>query len=194
MVFVTFFGEEKTHVSHPAGFRMTLPLIVLAVLSTVAGFIELPHTLGHVQMFTDFLKPVLPEVIVQHSLESMEWLVQTGAAVLSLAGVYVAYYFFIRKPEVADYVHNTSTVLHGFWYSGWGFDTLYNTLFVRPFVYLATINKRDVIDKLYQGLVSMANALNGLLSWTQSGILRWYMIGIVIGAIVMVTLGIWVGK
>jgi NADH-quinone oxidoreductase subunit L len=194
MVFVTFFGTEKTHVSHPAGWRMTLPLIVLAVLSTIGGFIELPHTMGHVQLFTDFLKPVLPEVAIQHNLESLEWLVQLGAGVLSLGGVYIAYYFFIRKPELADYVHNTSTVLHGFWYSGWGFDTVYNTLFVRPFVFLATINKRDVIDKLYDGLVSMANAFNRLLSWTQSGILRWYMIGIVIGAIVMVTLGIWVGK
>ena len=194
MVFVAFFGEEKTHVSHPAGLRMTVPLVVLAVLTTVAGFIELPHTLGHVQLFTDFLKPVLPEVKVQHNLENLEWIVQAGAAVLSLGGVYVAYYFFIRKPALADYVHDTSTMLHDFWYSGWGFDTLYNTLLVRPFVYLATINKRDVVDKLYQGLVSAANALNGLLAWTQSGILRWYMIGIVIGAIVMVTLGIWVGK
>jgi len=194
MVFVTFFGEEKTHVSHPAGWRMTLPLVVLAVLSTVGGFIELPHTMGHMQLFTGFLKPVLPEVIVQPGLEHLEWLVQIGAAALSLSGVYIAYYFFIRKPGLADYIHNTSTVLHDFWYSGWGFDTLYNTLFVRPFVFLATINKRDVVDKLYQGLVSMANALNNLLAWTQSGILRWYMIGIVIGAIVMVTLGIWVGK
>jgi NADH-quinone oxidoreductase subunit L len=194
MVFVTFFGTEKTHVSHPAGWRMTLPLIVLAVLSTVGGFIELPHNVAHVQLFADFLKPVLPEVAVQHNLESFEWIVQLGAAVLSLTGVYIAYYFFIRKPELADYVHNTSTVLHGFWYSGWGFDTLYNTLFVRPFVFIANINKPDVVDKLYQGLVSAANALNRLLAWTQSGILRWYMIGIVIGAIVMVTLGIWVGK
>lgn len=194
MVFVTFFGTEKTHVSHPAGWRMTLPLIVLAVLSTTAGFIELPHTMGHVQLFTGFLKPVLPEVAIQHQLESMEWLVQIGAAVLSLAGVYIAYYFFIRKPGLADYVHSTSTMLHEFWYAGWGFDNLYDTLFVRPFVFLATINKRDIIDKIYDGLVTMANGLNRMLAWTQSGILRWYMIGIVIGAIVMVTLGLWVGK
>src|SRR5688572_10572624 len=44
MIFVTFFGTEKTHIGHLPGISMTLPLVILAALSTFAGFIELPHT------------------------------------------------------------------------------------------------------------------------------------------------------
>jgi NADH-quinone oxidoreductase subunit L len=62
MVFLTFFGEEKTHVGHPAGSLMTVPLIILAVLSLVGGFIDLPHNMGHVTLFSDFLTPILHAV------------------------------------------------------------------------------------------------------------------------------------
>jgi NADH-quinone oxidoreductase subunit L len=194
MVFVTFFGEEKTHVSHHAGNRMTIPLVVLAVLSTLAGFIELPHNMAHVQWFSHFLTPVLPEVILREGIESIEWIIQTVAIVLSLGGVYMAYYFFIKKPDLADYVKSTSTTLHNFWYSGWAFDAMYNTLFVKPFVFLATINKKDIIDSFYNGLVSTAEFFHRMFAWTQSGILRWYMVGIVVGAILIVTLGLLVGS
>lgn len=194
MVFVTFFGKEKTHVSHHAGSRMTIPLIVLAILSTFAGFIELPHNLAHVQWFSHFLLPVLPEVQIREGIESIEWIIQTVAIVLSLGGVYMAYYFFIRKPDLADYVKSTSTVLHNFWYSGWAFDRMYNTLFVRPFVFIATINKKDIIDSFYHGIVNVADFFHRMFAWTQSGILRWYMVGIVVGAILIVTLGLLVGR
>lgn len=194
MVFVTFFGKEKTHVHHHAGSRMTIPLVVLAVLSTFAGFIELPHNVAHVQWFSHFLLPVLPEVNLREGIESMEWIIQTIAIVLSLGGVYMAYYFFIKKPDLADYVKSTSTVLHNFWYSGWAFDAMYNTLFVKPFVFMATINKKDIVDSFYNGLVSAAEFFHRMFAWTQSGILRWYMVGIVIGAILIVTLGLLVGS
>ena len=48
--------------------------------------------------------------------------------------------------------------LHRFWFSGWGFDTLYNIVFVRPFVFLAVVNKQDVIDKFYALMVSTSEA------------------------------------
>ncbi|MDX5423024.1 MAG: NADH-quinone oxidoreductase subunit L, partial [Hymenobacteraceae bacterium] len=46
MVFMTFFGESKTHVAHPPGKIITVPLIILAILSLFGGFIELPHNFG----------------------------------------------------------------------------------------------------------------------------------------------------
>lgn len=81
-------------------------------------------------------------------------------------------------------------MLHQFWFSGWGFDALYNALFVRPFVFLASINKNDVVDRIYEGVVTVANGLNRLFVFTQNGILRWYLMGIVIGAIVILTIGL----
>ena len=59
---------------------------------------------------------------------------------------------------------------------------------------MATINKQDIIDRFYDELVKFADFLHRVFAWTQSGILRWYMVGIVIGAILIVTLSLLVGS
>ena len=51
----------------------------------------------------------------------------------------------------------------------------------------ATVNKQDVIDKIYSGIVSASEAMHRLLSYFQNGILRWYIMGIVAGAILILT-------
>jgi NADH-quinone oxidoreductase subunit L len=190
MVYLTFFGEEKTHVHHVPGKGMNIPLLILAGLSTLAGFIQLPHSFGHFTLFSDFLAPVLPSVAIQEDFESFEWLVQLIAAGAALSGVYVAYLLYRVKPELSDELKSSAADLHQFWFSGWGFDSLYNFLFVRPFVFLSKVNKNDIVDKLYEGLVTMAEFFHRILSFTQSGILRWYIMGIVIGGILLLTLGL----
>ena len=190
MVFIIFFGEAKTHVGHPAGKSITIPLVVLAVLSLFGGFIELPHTLGHVELFSDFLSPVLPGVEVRPGAEHGEWIMQAVAAIVSLGGVYIAWYFYRKRPELPGQIKIAISDLHHLWFSGWGFDALYDAMFVRPFVYLATVNKNDVIDKVYVGVVSLAGFFHRVFAYTQSGLMRWYVMGIVIGAILILTFGL----
>ncbi|GHN01029.1 NADH-quinone oxidoreductase subunit L [Cytophagales bacterium WSM2-2] len=190
MLFLTFFGEEKTHVGHAPGRGMTIPLLVLAGLSTLGGFIELPHSFGHFTIFSNFLSPVLPSVAVQEDFENIEWIVQLVAAGVALSGVYVAYVFYIVKPGLSEELKMSAADLHKFFFNGWGFDALYDKLFVRPFVFISNINKKDIADKLYDGLVMLANWFNRILAYTQSGVLRWYIMGIVIGGILLLTLGL----
>jgi NADH-quinone oxidoreductase subunit L len=191
MVFVTFFGEAKTAIGHHTGKLITLPLILLAILSLVGGFIELPHTLGHLQLFSDFLKPVLPTVVLHGGVTtSTEWTVQMFTIVLSLIGVYLAYHYYVKKPAQAREIKRSFEALHRFWFSGWGFDALYYTVFVRPFVFLATVNKRDVVDSFYTLIVSLTDSLHAIFASTQRGILRWYVMSIVLGAILILTLGL----
>ena len=52
MIFITFFGEVKTEPVHKPGLLMTIPLIILAVLSLVGGFIEMPENMGPVHLFS----------------------------------------------------------------------------------------------------------------------------------------------
>jgi len=190
MFFLTFFGEEKTHVHHVPGNGINIPLLVLAGLSTIGGFIELPHSFGHFTAFSDFLKPVLPAVSIQEDFESIEWLIQLIAAGVAISGVYVAYVFYILKPGLSVELKSSAADLNSFFFSGWGFDALYDKFIVRPFVWISNINKRDIIDRMYDGLVWVANALNRVFAFTQSGILRWYIMGIVIGGILLLALGI----
>jgi NADH-quinone oxidoreductase subunit L len=190
MVFLTFFGEEKTHVGHGAGKLMLIPLVVLAVLSLVGGFIELPHTLAHVNLFSGFLNPVLPAVVLKPGVENIEWAIQLSAATLCLTGIYIAYFFYIKRTDLRRELKDSMIVVNRFWFKGWGFDDLYNTVFVRPFVFLSSINKNDGVDKIYQGLVSGLNYFHHVFAQTQNGVMRWYIMGIVIGAIFILSISL----
>ena len=191
MIFLTFFGEEKTHVSHVPGSLIHVPLIVLATLSTLAGFIELPHSFGHLQLFTAFMNPFLPATILKPEIDSTEWMIQLLAAALSIGGVGVAYYFYVVRPTLHAQIKSAVPQLHNLLLHGWRFDSLYDWVFVKPFVYVSNVNKDDFVDWPYNALVSVSGFVHRALSFTQSGILRWYLIGIVIGAIAILTLGLW---
>jgi len=190
MVFVTFFGEEKTHAAHLPGKLMNIPLTVLAILSLIGGFIELPHTFGHVTWMSDLLLPVLPTTVLHEGAESSEIMIQIIAAVVTLGGVSLAYWLYIVKPSLADEVKSACFDIYRLWYAGWRFDALYNTLFVRPFVWLSAINKRDVIDQFYTGLASATEYFGQTFSRTQTGVLRWYIMGITVGAVIILTLSL----
>jgi NADH-quinone oxidoreductase subunit L len=72
-----------------------------------------------------------------------------------------------------------------FWLGGWGFDWLYERLFVRPFVWVARVNKADFIDFFYTGLARVSAAGHALLSLTETGYVRWYAAGLAAGAIIV---------
>lgn len=190
MVLLTFFGESKTHLSHHPRSRMSIPLVILGVLSLVGGFIELPHTFGHVTIFSDFLIPVLPDTLVRVGLDKIEWIIQLVAAAMTLSGVYLAYLIYGKSAVLTDPLQRAAPGLYQFWLNGSGFDALYNFLFVKPFVWMANINKHDIIDKFYEGIARVANVLHDVFVRTQNGVLRWYIAGIVVGAVLILTLGL----
>ena len=78
--------------------------------------------------------------------------------------------------------------LRNFFLSGWAFDQLYDALFVKPFVYITSINKADVFDQLNKSIATVSRRLNQWLSVSQNGSLRWYIAGVLIGIIFILTL------
>jgi NADH-quinone oxidoreductase subunit L len=190
MVFITFFGEAKQEVHKKPGLRMQIPLIVLGILSVVGGFVELPDTLGNLPLFTNFMHTSLPALANASAGVSAELILQIIAAAVSLTGVLAAYLLFIRAPNLVSNVVRTAwgNVLHRFWFAGWGFDWVYGTFIVRPFVWLARINKNDVVDLVYQGLAWLSQALYRLLGLTQTGKVRWYAMGIAAGAVITIAI------
>lgn len=186
MVFITFYGEPKSEVEHKPGTLVKIPLVVLAVLSLIAGFIELPETLGSLPLFTDFVNLTLPSVNLIHKGIGTELIFQLITAFIALFGVYLAYLFFLKKPELSKGFRESA--LHDFWFNGWGFDWLYDKVFVVPVVWIAQINRHDFIDKIYTGIAGLTGLGNHLLSLTQTGKLRWYAMGIVLGAIITITI------
>jgi len=186
MVLLTFFGDAKKEPSQRPGLMMTLPLIVLGILSIVGGFIELPGDMGHFTMFSDFIEKTLPVTLVTIAGHYTELLFQLISGLVAVAGIGTAYVFYYNKPFPA--AEPQRNAVQNFFYRGWDFDLLYDALIVRPVIFLAQIDKNDVIDRFYNGLASLALWLNKLLSATQNGMVRRYAIVLAIGAIITLTL------
>jgi NADH-quinone oxidoreductase subunit L len=184
MIFITFYGEAKTQPSFLPGKLMTVPLIILAVLSVVGGFIELPVSIGNIHLFSNLIDNTLPGVVVKKS-ENLEFLFQSLSAIIALTGIYLAYLIYFKKPALAESFNHSR--LNKFFERGWGFDKLYNTLLVKPIVKLSEINKNDFFDWLNIGIAKLALLINRLLSLTQNGKLRWYLMSFTIGIALILT-------
>ncbi|HEX5554908.1 MAG TPA: NADH-quinone oxidoreductase subunit L [Chitinophagaceae bacterium] len=190
MVFVTFFGEQKMQVHYHAKNCIKIPLIILGILSLIAGFIELPHAWGNFAPFSDFLNGALPQVQLISGMESREIILEVITAIIALVGVYAAWVFFLKKPQLA-YRFKTAGAgkgIYRFFFEGWMFDRLYDLIFVRPIVWLSKIDRRDFVDRIYGGIGQLNMVLNKSFSRTQNGLLRWYLFGVAFGAALLLTI------
>jgi NADH-quinone oxidoreductase subunit L len=185
MLFLVFFGTAKTEITFQPGWRMKIPLLALAVFAALAGFVELPPLVADFTFFSAFLETVLPQLVTAHAPGTERILLLVTEAVQA-AGIALAYFFFLRAPQLPDRIVASSAgnMLHGFWLSGWGFDKVYDFLFLRPFLWLARLNRQDAIDSLYAGVARVNVAFHLALSVSQTGGLRWYALGMAAGAII----------
>ena len=184
LVFLVFFGDAKIEPSHQPGKLMVIPLVTLAFFSITAGFVE-TGSIGHIEWFSGFMDSVLPSVILTH--ESIpEVVFQILAAVFSLTGIYLAYIFYVKKPAIGNSFNHTRLSL--FFMNGWGFDKAYDFLFVKPIVWLADIDKNDFIDIFNKAIAGTTLMFTNILSKTQNGKLRWYIMGFAIGIVFILTI------
>ena len=188
MVFLVFCGPAKGDVSLAPSLCRDIPLLVLALLAIVSGFLETPRTLGGLSLLTDFLRTGGPASLPELSLEVR---LQLIASLASLAGIYTAYLFFRKRPRLAEEPQSAVVrLLHRFWFSGWGFDWLYHALLVQPFLWLAKINRDDFLDLIYRATAWCAAASHRALSRTQTGQVRWYAAVIAGGTVALVALAV----
>jgi NADH-quinone oxidoreductase subunit L len=192
LLFLVFFGEQKKQITEKPGPRMGIALTLLACFSTFAGFVELPPLLGDFRSFSGFLETTLPQLPIPHDTAT-EMFLLVITAVIQVAGIGVAYLFFLRSPRLSGTVRESSVggFLHAFWFSGWGFDALYDRTLVRPFKRMAAVNRDDFIDSWYRGAATLNRAASSLLSSTQTGNIRWYALGLVAGAVIVLGIALW---
>jgi NADH-quinone oxidoreductase subunit L len=175
MVWITFFGKPRSeHAEHPHaghGFAHTLPLAVLAVFAVLGGFIHLP------------LESVLPQTQNGHATFGF---IMTSVGV-GLAGLALSAWLFLKAPNVVDAVakNPAGSLLRRYWFAAWGFDWLYDRLFVRPYLWFTRVNQKDGIDVAIGFIPTTLRALHGALARTQNGQMRWYAMGMAAGAVVV---------
>jgi NADH-quinone oxidoreductase subunit L len=188
LIFLVFFGDLRSAPNRGPGLAMSIPLVVLAGLSLAVGFLEIPHTLGDVRLFSRYLTYSLPMLdTIPRLAESTEAIQQIAVSLASLLGVGLAMILFLPRRNLADVISERpwGRALHELWLNGWGFDALYRQLFVRPF-HALTRNSTDVADIGYAMLTDSIRQCHTLLSRTQTGRVRWYAASVGIAALLLV--------
>ncbi len=190
LIFRVFFGEVRTTPTGEPGLAMRGPLLVLAFLALTVGFLEMPHTLGNVTVFSDYLSHALPATELLPDIdEGSEGREQLAVTVAALLGIGLAALLFLPGSLLAtrwaeqSTDHPSMTLLQG----GWGFDRLYDRLFVRLWFTL-TRRPHDMLDRGYEWLAVCAEACHGWMSHTQTGHVRWYAATIAVGTLMLLGL------
>jgi NADH-quinone oxidoreductase subunit L len=188
LVFVTFWGPSHVdphhadHVHEPSK-TMTLPLIILAVLSILTGYLGIPEFLG--PMFETDAGGAAHEGGAAIGI----MVVATGMGLLGIAG---AYYVYVLNPALPDQFARRWQWLYQASLNKWYVDEAYDRTIVRPTFSAATeLWKRvdvNVIDGAVNG-VARAIAWGGwLLRFIQSGQTQHYALGMALGAVVLFTM------
>jgi len=185
LVFIAFYGEMKTRPHHSPGKLIVVPIIILAVLSLIGGFIEMPENIGPVHLFTTLFAKTLPAVKLDDRTH-YELLFQIISAVISMGGVYVAYLLFYKESRIVSFFRKSG--INKFFFNGWGFDRFYEFMLIKPFVWLSEIDRKDFVDLIYKTTALGTEYFNQLLSRTQNGKLRWYVLFLTAGVVIIIAL------
>ena len=190
LIFRVFFGEVRTQPTGEPGLAMRVPLVVLAFLALTVGFLEMPHTLGNVTLFSQYLSHALPTMELLPGMdESSEAREQLAVTVSALLGIGLAAILFLPGSNFSGRGADLSTgrPLVTLLQSGWGFDRLYDRACVRPW-FLLTRNPGELLDRGYEWLTVGAESCHRWMSHTQTGHVRWYAATIVVGTLVLLGL------
>ena len=193
LVFLAFFGaprmsKEVAHHIHESPPSMTIPLIILAIATTVAGLaFGIPSS--HGTAFARFLAPVLPLGAGEHGA-GIAFTLLLLSAVVAIAGVTLAWYVYGRSPVRAASIGVPRNPLHKLLLEKYYVDEIYDFLFVRPIyhlsLWLARVFDPRVIDGLVNGSATVVLAWARGLRLVQTGYVMNYALGILLGAVAVV--------
>jgi NADH-quinone oxidoreductase subunit L len=204
LVYMTFYGKERMgeetrkHL-HESPRTMTVPLIILAVLSAAGGWIGMPHIFGVTNYFEHWLEPVMagaahipePHTLLASSADTGMELVLMGAAILLvLAAWYFAYKFYLQNPEIATRFRERLSGLHRILSNKYYVDEIYGAIIVRPVVYFSVflwkIFDVVVIDGVINGCAELWQGISETMRASQTGRIRSYASIFAFGAVILI--------
>jgi NADH-quinone oxidoreductase subunit L len=232
LMFLTFYGQEridhhtKEHL-HESPRVMTVPLIFLAAGSVLAGYLGLPEWLGP-NVFERFLEPALetayqaPASAGAHGTYQTEILLTVVSVTVAVIGIFLAYYFFVRRPDKPEALRQRYLGLHNLIYNKYYVDEAYDLLFVDRMKDLGTFLWRfdervvdgivngsavatkvtawisgqadiHIVDRLVNLVAEIMNFSSAVIRKLQSGLVQRYALFFVIGIILVISYYLYIG-
>jgi NADH-quinone oxidoreductase subunit L len=201
LVSLTFHGafrgtHEQEHHVHESPRSMTVPLIVLAFLSIIAGFFGLPVVFGeHANWVEGFLSPILLPLAglaaePHHLSHAVEWALIALSVAVAAGGLWLGWTWYAKQGGAfpariaARYPAAYALVAEKF-----RVDELYDAVIVRPFVALARVLWKVVDVLIIDGVLNagafLVELFGDLLRFLQTGNVRNYALGILLGLVAL---------
>jgi NADH-quinone oxidoreductase subunit L len=177
LFFLAFLGQNREEVHNTDGVgdelsRLRFPLILLALLSLFGGLISL-------DLSTVFITNTS---IIEHGKEP-RWL-HPVAIITPFIGIIFSWFYFKRyRQNTGIAIVESQTALVQFCRNGLGFDSFYDLFFVRPYCWLAKVNRRDIVDQFIMLNALYISLWHDVLSALQNGKLRWYAAALGLGVV-----------
>jgi NADH-quinone oxidoreductase subunit L len=215
LIFLTFFGaprydEHHVHV-HESPRSMTIPLVLLAILSILGGWFAAPHLVGGTDSFAKFLHPVFSAYAPDALNAAMESAEQTGSpatmlfhaltgwpVIVGVLGLILAWWFYIKSPDAPKKLSQSLSGAYNLVYHKYYVDEIYNAVIIQPLLWISTnvlwhFVDEGVIDGTVNGIARVARESGGHVREIQSGNARSYATWVVIGTVgvTVLMLGIW---
>lgn len=186
----TFRGtHEQEHHLHESPSAITIPLIILAVLSIAGGYIGIPEYMAHgAHLLKDFLQPVFAgsyKTLQAHEVShETEWMLTGLSTILILAMVIIAWIKYSKRPETGD-AKGFGKILANKWYV----DELYNRIIVKPLEWMGgffnSFFEKYIVDGVVNGVGKLVNYSSRQLRLLQSGQVGSYVLLMVLSMLLI---------
>ncbi|TLY34979.1 MAG: NADH-quinone oxidoreductase subunit L [Nitrospirae bacterium] len=192
LVFVAFWGPSRVdpkhaqHIHEPSP-TMTVPLMILAALAIITGYVGIPEFLASV-----LPGPSGPAETHHGSPEAMA--IMVIASLAGIGGIAAAYMIYVGSPGLSKRLAAQWPSAYGLSLNKWYMDELYDAWIVKPTTEAADILWRGVdvavIDAAVNGVARVVTFWSGMLRLLQSGQVQHYALAMALGAVAI--LGVYV--
>ncbi len=200
LTILTFEGSprwEKSLHPHEAPPVMTIPLVILAFLSVVGGFIGIPHTLGGNNAIEKFLEPIFEksEIILTKATPNtaVEYLLMLLSIFIAVAGILLARYYYLKRGDLIEKTKEKYSKIYSVLWNKYYVDEIYDAAVVKPTVkgsekLLWKIIDINLIDGAVNGIAQLIGIISSYLRKIQAGLTQSYAIYFIAGIIIILAI------
>jgi NADH-quinone oxidoreductase subunit L len=199
LVSLTFLGKERFdhHHIHPheAPKTMLIPLLVLALLSIIGGYVGIPHVLGGHNYFEEFLEPIFAGanskmMLPLHDSAALELGLMAGSVAIGLLGMFAGWKIYTQRTEIAERTAKKYSGLHKLLWNKYFVDETYDAMIVNPIKqtsdkFLWKVFDVKVIDNTLNYSAKFVEATASIFRRIQTGVVQSYAVIFVAGILVM---------
>jgi len=209
LVNLVFHGQERfdhKHIHpHESPKTMTIPLIILAILSAFGGFLGIPYALGfwfsdHPNFLENFLEPVFQDAnmfmgfVGGHHLAAAEYILMIISVAIGLLGIWIGYkwYYYDEKWTSPRKIANNIKPIHKLLWNKYYIDEIYFRTIVDPLITMSRsffwkFMDLKIIDGIVNGLANLTIELGERIRKIQTGFAQTYAVYMIVGAIILLT-------